>query len=264
MKALIKRIIIGIICFLNTISVAYGIADSDLSFIIPSSIPVKEIDNLDIDEMYNALNTGQGNYQGMIGLNYLDLLYYDTAKKPKSNLSKEEQEKVGEKWASNSTGIIGFAKKLIGTPYIWGGNTPTGFDCSGFVQYVYANAKSNGSKLYDKLVERSTTSQQVVGKDLMDLVKIEGNRIEGLLPGDLIYRSTASACKSPAGTLKFQKGLPAIHAQIYEGDGQVIHSSGSGSCCNRIGASCSYGCRGVMEASIFNDKRCIVAIRRWL
>ena len=38
------------------------------------------------------------------------------------------------------TKAIEMAESLIGTPYVFGGNTPDGFDCSGFVQYIYSSA----------------------------------------------------------------------------------------------------------------------------
>jgi cell wall-associated NlpC family hydrolase len=34
--------------------------------------------------------------------------------------------------------VINTGKTLIGTPYVWGGCTPGGFDCSGFIQYIFA------------------------------------------------------------------------------------------------------------------------------
>ena len=48
--------------------------------------------------------------------------------------------------------IIAYASNFLGTPYLWGGTTPSGFDCSGFTQYVYAHfGISVGRTTFDQI-----------------------------------------------------------------------------------------------------------------
>lgn len=103
--------------------------------------------------------------------------------------SKEEEGNVQQK-------IVNYAKKFLGVRYVYGGSSPKGFDCSGFVQYVY---NYFGIKL-----ERVSASQAKhgvkVGKD-------------SLKTGDLVFFDTNG-------------GHNAIeHVGIYIGNGKFIHAS---------------------------------------
>src|SRR5574343_842992 len=72
-------------------------------------------------------------------------------------------------YAKERLAIVEYAKKFIGTPYVWAGNEPTGFDCSGFTSYVMKNFKKD---LPRRAVDQYNSSRQLKEKNVMmgDLV----------------------------------------------------------------------------------------------
>ena len=95
--------------------------------------------------------------------------------------------------SSNASGVIAIAKQYIGTPYVYGGSTPSGFDCSGFTQYVFAKAGIS--------LPRTTTQQQAATTP-----------VSNPQPGDLVFF-----------------GSPSYHMGIYLGDGMMIDAPRTGS-----------------------------------
>ncbi|HHW56937.1 MAG TPA: SH3 domain-containing protein [Clostridia bacterium] len=95
--------------------------------------------------------------------------------------------------------LIEYAKTFLGTKYVYGGSTPAGFDCSGFVQYVF--------KHFGFSLPRTADDQATIGEKV--------NR-EDLQPGDLVFFKTL--------------GSQVInHVGIYIGNGQFIHASSGAS-----------------------------------
>lgn len=99
--------------------------------------------------------------------------------------------------ASKASAIIATSKKYIGVKYVYGGTTPSGFDCSGFVQYVFAK---NGKSL-----PRVSRDQYRVGTSVS---------FSNLKAGDLVFFSLA-------------KNGVVDHEGIYVGNGQFINASSS-------------------------------------
>ena len=91
--------------------------------------------------------------------------------------------------------LIATAKKYMGTPYRFGGTTPKGFDCSGFVQFVF--------RRHGFAIPRAADEQYRLG--------VRVKKQQELEPGDLVFFST------------YEKG--ASHCGIYLGDDQFIHVS---------------------------------------
>jgi cell wall-associated NlpC family hydrolase len=92
-------------------------------------------------------------------------------------------------------GVVGIAMRYLGVPYVWGGSSPSGFDCSGFVMYVFAQ------------VGISLPHYTVAQWDYPDSVSVPRNDLQ---PGDLVFFA----------------GLG--HVGIYVGNGQFIHAPHTG------------------------------------
>lgn len=90
-------------------------------------------------------------------------------------------------------GVVGIAMQYLGVPYVWGGSSPRGFDCSGLVSYVFAQIGVS--------LPHSSYAQFGMGTSVS---------ISELQPGDLVFFSGAS------------------HVGIYIGGGQFIHAPHTG------------------------------------
>jgi len=99
---------------------------------------------------------------------------------------------VGPVNPSTSGGAVGIAMQYLGVPYVWGGASPSGFDCSGLVMYVYAQLGIG--------LPHGATAQYSAG------TPIDYSQLE---PGDLVF---------------FGGGGYMSHVGIYIGGGSMIHA----------------------------------------
>lgn len=90
--------------------------------------------------------------------------------------------------------VVSIAMRYLGTPYVWAGSSPSGFDCSGFVMYVYAKVGVS--------LPHSSRMQYGCGTPVSR---------SNLQPGDLVFFYN-----------------PIHHVGIYIGGGQMIHAAGTG------------------------------------
>ncbi len=111
--------------------------------------------------------------------------------------SDAEKDKVIEPGNMN---VVNTAKQYLGTPYVWGGTSPSGFDCSGLMQYAYSK---NGIS-----IPRTSQEQFKSG------TSVDKNN---LIAGDLVFFSGSSGSPSAPG-----------HVGMYIGNGQFIQAPKTG------------------------------------
>ena len=153
-------------------------------------------------------------YNDQVGYVHKDLIVFDRSQVPEPTpvvvasapvVSSSSQAKTTPKksapapvvqsnsGSSSGQQIVSYAKNFLGVPYVWGGSTPSGFDCSGFVQYVYRH--------FGVSLPRTTYSQIAMGRSV--------SRSE-LQPGDLVFFRSAG------------------HVGIYVGNETYIHAPQTG------------------------------------
>lgn len=93
--------------------------------------------------------------------------------------------------------VLEYAAQFLGTPYVYGGSTPSGFDCSGFTSYVFKNTVGSIPRVAQAQFDATTRVS-----------------MDELLPGDLVFFGSSASSIS--------------HVGIYVGNNQFIHSPHTG------------------------------------
>ena len=122
-------------------------------------------------------------------------------------INKSEAEAY-ESWIASADpseeNLIATSKRLMGLPYLWGGTSPKGVDCSGFTKTIYF--------LNGIVLPRDASQQIHTGEEIDD-----DKNFKNLLPGDLLFFGVKATETSPERV---------VHVGMWIGNNEFIHSAG--------------------------------------
>lgn len=142
---------------------------------------------------------------GYISADYLVTASSGTAITPSNNAASVS---ISAKRQS----VLNYAAQFLGVPYVYGGSTPSGFDCSGLTSYVFKNTVGSIPRVAQAQYDATTR----VSRD-------------DLLPGDLVFFGSSTSSIS--------------HVGIYVGSNQFIHAPSTGDVVKYSSLTGSYATR---------------------
>ena len=136
-------------------------------------------------------------YNGKTGYISADYVTVTSGQASDSAVSKPSNSVSYNGTSAKRKAVIEYAAQFLGTPYVYGGSTPSGFDCSGFTSYVFANTVGSIPRVAQAQFDATTRVS-----------------MSELKPGDLVFFGSSASSIS--------------HVGIYVGDGKFIHSPHTG------------------------------------
>lgn len=191
--------------YMKVLTIKGHINANGVNFRQSASTSGKIIDSLSKGTSIEVLDTLSGWHKVKVDskIGYIADRFVATAGtmvKPSRSTTSKQPEDVNDSNDPVAKKVIAYAKQLAGVPYVFGGSSPSGFDCSGFIGYVFNNF---GIKL-----NRSAAGMYSNGK------KVAKNSLKA---GDLLFFDASS--RKASGEID--------HAGIYLGNDQFIHASSS-------------------------------------
>ena len=135
----------------------------------------------------------------------------ENSSKTEKTSSSSKSESSNSSSSVKASEVVSYAKKFLGVPYVYGGASPSGFDCSGFTMYVFDH--------FGISMRHGAQAQAKLGKTVSANKNSKSSLLNNLKAGDLVF------------FLDYETMDEIGHCGIYIGNGNFIHaSSGSGYC----------------------------------
>lgn len=211
---------------ISNISSVYDLVDGDLNYVPLGNITKNHKNYYTYETNFDASVVGQyyvniraldkhGNLSSKSFSIHVEKPVYEEKEDRNSSSSIMDVRNINISTVADGSkeGVIQIAKSLVGLPYVSGGNSLSGFDCSGFVSYVFG---VNGIS-----ISRTTGGQLYIGESVS---------VEEAMPGDILVFSN-----------NFY-GTPT-HSAIYVGGGNMIHAANprKGVIISNVSEYASYG-----------------------